>query len=61
MKQLTAPVGGIIEDRIRELHALIGSAVAHGDWRGAAAAADRLSRLCVAHGRAGSGPPRPGD
>lgn len=58
MKQLTAPEGGIIEERIRELHALVGSAVAHGDWRGAAAAAERLSRLCTAHGRAAP-PTRP--
>ena len=53
MAQSTAG-GGIIEERIRELHSAVGTAVALGDWRGAAAAAERLSRLCIAHGRAGN-------
>jgi len=44
--------GGIIEERIRELNGVVGHAVAEGDWRGAAAAAERLSRLCLAHVRA---------
>ncbi len=49
--------GGIIEERIRELNGVVGHAVAQGDWRCAAAAAERLSRLCLAHVRAAGNRP----